>query len=575
MGSAVSSSSGNTSQVAISQPVETQPISLDIEEDFIYNADEQSYTCKCGYKCFDKMSYEYHAESTNSRKCPKQAPFDPSGWSERMIRIIPYVAGMQRGVIANGSLDHACGTIITLSNNYNANEVFDALSKIPAWTQEAIEARKSPVVSAVGIEGTTWKSWDAAPPKELKKFDTIFTKDGQQVLFPAEGAGHILLWVKASSSDVCYELGKRLALALGENAANVSQTITFKYGSGKDLTGFIDGTRNPDHLLRAIVDEVAIFPQDNYGDHVSGCYMYVGKFVHDLRKFFSMNDHAKSQIIGRDYTKEEPHKRGYDRRIENPRLDEDEYMDESAKKNPTEPAKTRFHTARGHGSMYRQAMPFVEGPNQGLFFIAFSRSLSEFDNALKRMAGHFQPDGSTDALFDITKSISNGYYYVPSLEELQNLHQLKSKLPPKIPEPYQSKDHPPVNNGKPIKIVIEYCTNCGYKTIFLEKKKVLESFGAPGQVEIIENPQIPRLACFEIVMEDGTVIFSKRALPDGMNNYPWCFPSDEELILKLRKYFGADVSKEEIAQAEKARNITWGKKYWDEQPASDNNNNAS
>lgn len=65
------------------------------------------------------------------------------------------------------------------------------------------------------------------------------------------------------------------------------------------------------------------------GDHTSGCYMYVGKFVHDMSTFVAMSDREKSEVIGRDYTREEPHKRGYDRRIENPRLDEEEYMDEA------------------------------------------------------------------------------------------------------------------------------------------------------------------------------------------------------------------------------------------------------
>ena len=76
---------------------------------------------------------------------------------------------------------------------------------------------------------------------------------------------------------------------------------------GHDLTGFIDGTRNPgmtfcllsadnlDHLLRAIVDEVAIFPDDVAGGerspHVGGSFLWAGRFVHDLPKVraFSMS----------------------------------------------------------------------------------------------------------------------------------------------------------------------------------------------------------------------------------------------------------------------------------------------
>lgn len=45
------------------------------------------------------------------------------------------------------------------------------------------------------------------------------------------------------------------------------------------------------------------------------------------------------------------------------------------------------------------------------------------------------------------------------------------------------------------KIVYFVCsTNCGYKTIFLEKKKLLESLS--NDFEIVENPTSPRLAAF-------------------------------------------------------------------------------
>jgi len=183
------------------------------------------------------------------------------------------------------------------------------------------------------------------------------------------------------------------------------------------------------------------------------------------------------------------------------------------------------------------------------------------------MAGHFQVDGSTDNLFSITRSTTNGYYYVPSLSELENINKLhEKKIKKDSNENTELEKKEVVNDGKPIVITFEYCTNCGYKTIFLQKKKVLQSFGAPGQVQIIENPQIPRLAAFEIAMQDGTVLFSKRALSDGMNNFPWCWPSDEELVLKLQKYFNlVDVKKEDILKAEKARHVVWGREFWPEE----------
>ena len=113
----------------------------------------------------------------------------------------------------------------------------------------------------------------------------------------------------------------------------------------------MDGTRNPDHLLRAIADEVAIFPDDHPNDekHVGGTYMFAGRFVHNLPKFFGMPDEEKSEIIGRDYTRVRPH-HGYDHRPENPRLGEggeDEFAS-------VEGMPPRSHVARAFGSMMRQ-----------------------------------------------------------------------------------------------------------------------------------------------------------------------------------------------------------------------------
>jgi deferrochelatase/peroxidase EfeB len=95
------------------------------------------------------------------------------------------------------------------------------------------------------------------------------------------------------------------------------------------LFRFIDGTRNPDHLLRAIVDEAVIFPGDDQLDsskpkkklivdnnneskqedneekevaesdkaHVGGSYMYAGRFVHNLPKVISISIPSRYFVV--------------------------------------------------------------------------------------------------------------------------------------------------------------------------------------------------------------------------------------------------------------------------------------
>jgi len=170
------------------------------------------------------------------------------------------------------------------------------------------------------------------------------------------------------------------------------------------------------------------------------------------------------------------------------------------------------------------------------------------------MSGHDQLNGSTDALFDFTTAISSEYYYVPSIIELEHL-----PLAPRIDNPPL---HPTVKEvldvDRPkVKIICEFCTNCGYKTIFVEKKRVLESI-IPN-LEIIVNPKMPRLASFELYMEDGTVIWSKLAQPNGMNNYPECWPTNQYLIQRMREIL-PDNNTESIY--DKPGQTEWGMTHW-------------
>jgi len=258
----------------------------------------------------------------------------------------------------------------------------------------------------------------------------------------------------------------------------------------------------------------------------------------------------KNNIIGRDYSSVSQH-RGYDSRAENPRLDHNEYRSKHVR--DSGPSPNRFHTNRAHGAIYRQSMPFVQGNEEGLFFVAFSRFIDEFERALDRMCGVFQPDGSTDSLFEITRAVTSGYYYVPSVTELSTL----PLLPPtdiKLPAEVDQKTEVFVPK---LKIVAEYCTNCGYKTIFLEKKRVIESM---VPVEWIINPKMPRLASFELYLEDGTVIWSKLALPDGMNNYPHCWPTNRLIIKKMREILNQPDLQ---SPYDKDDPTEWGVSYWE------------
>eukprot|EP01125_Pyxidicula_operculata_P015187 TRINITY_DN5134_c0_g1_i1.p1 TRINITY_DN5134_c0_g1~~TRINITY_DN5134_c0_g1_i1.p1 ORF type:complete len:592 (-),score=164.93 TRINITY_DN5134_c0_g1_i1:107-1882(-) len=513
---------------------------------------------------------------------------DPSYLPEAFAHTaVPFINDTQRGVFAKDK-NYGVFVSVRLIDNYNDEEVLHAISSVPEITERLNQelTEKTSIVSAIGVASHIWRRYDQSPPSKLKTFQQKVAKDGR-VVFPATG-GDLFLFARANNIDDLYELTKQVKFSFGKNLKSFERYTSFTHdptkkfnpNSPKDLTGFVDGTRNPDHLLRALVDETIIFPSDEEKRHVGGSYMYVGRFVHHLEKFWPMSSEEKSDIIGRNYDVIKAHK-GYDSRPENPRLDQSDYLDRKSVKAGEALSEVKpWHTHRGHGSMYRQAMPYFQGEEEGLYFIAFSRTLDEFEATLNRMSGNFEnSDGSLDNLFKISEAVTSNYYYVPSLPELlelKNWKQIPANL--RVPESgaivtnatsSKSTDDEPV-------IYAEYCTNCGYKTIFNKKKKVITSL--LPTVKIIENHISPRLSAFELVLPDKRVIWSKLAQPDGMNNYPECFPTDQQIVLKLKEYFPHLKNIE--SPYDKPGLTKWGESDWNEEdlvcstPPTNNTNNS-
>jgi len=68
---------------------------------------------------------------------------------------------------------------------------------------------------------------------------------------------------------------------------------------------------------------------------------------------------------------------------------------------------------------FRSSAPYGTAAEHGPCFVAFSER-SSFDLTLARMFGN-DPDGARDRLTDFTRPVSGGYYFAPSLNELNEL----------------------------------------------------------------------------------------------------------------------------------------------------------
>jgi putative iron-dependent peroxidase len=121
---------------------------------------------------------------------------------------------------------------------------------------------RAPEVSAGGVNfviafaGDFWRQ--IAPrqvPTDLGRFSEIRGPTGRH----APSQQHdIWLWFHGSTPDVVFQRAREAWLAIRDVATLATEQPCFVYRDSRDLTGFIDGTRNPDPLE---APRIALIPQ--------------------------------------------------------------------------------------------------------------------------------------------------------------------------------------------------------------------------------------------------------------------------------------------------------------------------
>lgn len=161
-------------------------------------------------------------------------------------------------------------------------------------------------------------------------------------------------------------------------------------GKNHDLTGYEDGTENPegDEAIEAAV----VRGQDDTMDGSS--YLVFQQWLHDFDAFDHMSSEHQDNVVGR-------------RKSDNEEFDE---APESA--HVKRAAQESFNP---EAFMIRRSMPWADGDSAGLAFVSFAHSLQPFEAILDRMLG--KEDGVTDALFEFTRPISSASFWCPPVSQ--------------------------------------------------------------------------------------------------------------------------------------------------------------
>lgn len=160
---------------------------------------------------------------------------------------------------------------------------------------------------------------------------------------------------------------------------------TFVYRGGHDLTGYEDGTENPQGDA-AVAAAVADGPPGLAGSS----FVAVQRWVHDLKHFHGHLPEQCDHMIGR-------------------RRDTNEEIEDAPETAHVKMAAQESYEPDAF--MVRRSMPWVDDLHQGLEFIAFGRTFDAYERVLRRMVGI--DGGKTDALFSFSRPVTGGYYWCP------------------------------------------------------------------------------------------------------------------------------------------------------------------
>lgn len=218
----------------------------------------------------------------------------------------------------------------------------------------------------------------------LRVFPTQF---GSGLILPSSSSA-LWCWLRGDDQGELLHLSRKAAAATASAFDLESVIDGFKHDTGRDLTGYVDGTENPKGKKASAA---AIVRGEGVGIDGSS-FVAVQQWVHDFQRFNAMSSKEQDNSMGR-------------RRSDNKEL--------TGAPRSSHVKRTAQESFSPEAFLLRRSMPWADGNSGGLNFVAFGKSFDAFEAQLKRMVG--AEDGVTDALFKFTRPITGSYFWCPPM----------------------------------------------------------------------------------------------------------------------------------------------------------------
>lgn len=254
------------------------------------------------------------------------------------------------------------------------------------------------IKTAIAFGPTLWAQLYPHSPENFKQLDPQSGAFDMPVV-PAD----VFIHIASARADLCFALSQAFFAGIQDKVELLDERACFRFFDGRDMTGFIDGTENPQFPDNRA--EAALLPE-NSGIFADGSFIFAQRYIHDLTKWQKLKVDAQEHVFGRT-------------KLESIELDDD------VKPKNAHIARTVVEDDEGEEmEILRHSLPYGDGQgDQGLFFVAYTNNLDIIDQMLQRMFGT-SGDGIHDRLLHFTTAVDGAYYFAPSNELLAQVLEI-------------------------------------------------------------------------------------------------------------------------------------------------------
>jgi porphyrinogen peroxidase len=220
----------------------------------------------------------------------------------------------------------------------------------------------------------------------LKEFPDLSVPGAPVPATPAA----LWLWVRGEDLGAVTVHSRALERLVAPAFALESAANAFRYADDRDLSGYEDGTENPegDEALETAFVSGA-------GAGLDGAsFVAVQQWVHDFDKMAAIDSPEMDRIVGR-------------RQSDNEELeDAPDYAHVK---------RTEQESFSPEAKVLRRSMPWADERRAGLYFVAFGDSFRAFEVQMRRMVGAV--DGIHDGLFRFTQPLTGSFFWCPPVRD--------------------------------------------------------------------------------------------------------------------------------------------------------------